>query len=58
MRVAIDLVDQLPMNPHLLPAQVPGEPMLVLTRKAGRIDEPARNLVLGWADWFEVVDSP
>jgi predicted nucleic acid-binding protein len=56
-RVAIGLVDQLPQTAVLLPAQVLGELMLILTRKAGRIREAARDAVLGWADSFDVVDS-
>ncbi|MFM7290388.1 MAG: PIN domain-containing protein [Planctomycetia bacterium] len=54
---AIGLVDRLPQPAVLLPAQVLGELMLVLTRKAGRIREAARDAVLGWADSFDVVDS-
>lgn len=56
-RIAVGLVDQLPETAVLLPAQVLGELMLVLTRKAGRIREAARDAVLGWADSFDVVDS-
>ena len=31
--------------------------LLVLTRKAGRSREAARDAVLSWADSFEVIDS-
>jgi predicted nucleic acid-binding protein len=55
--VAVGLVERLPESAVLLPAQVLGELMLVLTRKAGRNRERARDAVLGWADSFDVVDS-
>lgn len=41
-RVAIGLVERLPETAVLLPAQVLGELMLVLTRKAGRTRDAAR----------------
>lgn len=56
-RVAIGLIERLPEPAVLLPAQVLGELLLVLTRKAGRSREAARDAVLGWADSFEVIDS-
>lgn len=56
-RDAIGLVERLPETAALLPAQVLGELMLVLTRKAGRTREAARDAVLTWADSFDVVDS-
>lgn len=56
-RVAIRLIERLPEPAVLLPAQVLGELMLVLTRKAGRTREAARDAVLGWADSFDVIDS-
>lgn len=56
-RAAIGLIDKLPETAVVLPSQVLGELMVVLTRKAGRIREAARNAVLGWADTFDVVDS-
>jgi predicted nucleic acid-binding protein len=56
-RVAIGLVERLPESAVLLPAQVLGELMLVLTRKAGRAREAARDAVLCWADSFDVIDS-
>ncbi|GDX97446.1 twitching motility protein PilT [Planctomycetia bacterium] len=55
--VAVGLVERLPESAVLLPAQVLGELMLVLTRKAGRTREVARDAVLGWADSFDVIDS-
>jgi predicted nucleic acid-binding protein len=56
-RVAIGLIERLPEPAVMLPAQVLGELMLVLTRKAGRTREAARDAVLGWADSFDVSDS-
>jgi len=56
-RVAIALVDRLPEPAVLLPAQVLGELMLILSRKGGRTREAARDAVLGWADSFDVIDS-
>ena len=55
--VAIGLIERLPESAVVLPAQVLGELMLVLTRKAGRTREAAREAVLGWADSFDVIDS-
>ena len=45
-RIAIGLIDRLPEAAVLLPAQVLGELMLVLMRKAGRIREAARDAAL------------
>jgi len=56
-RGAIGLIERLPEPAVVLPAQVLGELMLVLTRKAGRTREAARDAVLGWAYSFDVVDS-
>jgi predicted nucleic acid-binding protein len=48
----------LPEPAVVLPAQVLGELMLlILTRKAERTREAARDAVLGWADSFDVIDS-
>ena len=54
---AILLVDQLSSNVVVLPAQTLGELSRVLTGKAKRSAEQAREAVLGWADSFEVADS-
>lgn len=56
-RAAIALIERLPEPSVVLPAQVLGELMLVLTRKAARTREAARDAVLGWADSFDVIDS-
>lgn len=54
---AFQLVEQLPSDRVLLPAQALGELARVLTRKAKRSPASARDAVFGWADSFEVVDS-
>ena len=54
---AILLVEQLSSNVVVLPAQTLGELSRVLTGKAKRSAEQAREAVLGWADSFEVADS-
>ena len=54
---AITLVDQLPPGLVLLPAQTLGELYRVLTGKAKREAAEVREVILGWADSFEVADS-
>jgi len=54
---AVRLIEQLPANRVLLPAQTLGELFRVLTGKAQRSPNAAREAILGWADSFEVVDS-
>lgn len=54
---AMQLIEQLPSNEVLLPAQTLGELSRVLTGKAKRSPSQAREAVLGWADSFEVADS-
>lgn len=54
---AILMVEQLSSNVVVLPAQTLGELSRVLTGKAKRSAEQAREAVLGWADSFEVADS-
>lgn len=51
------LIERLPVESVLLPAQTLGELYRVLTAKAKRKASPARNAILGWADSFEVADS-
>ncbi len=41
----------------VLPAQVLGEMFNVLTKKAGRNAQQARDAVLSWSDAFDVADS-
>jgi len=54
---AITLVDQLPAELVLLPAQTLGELYRVLTGKARREATGVREIILGWAESFEVADS-
>jgi len=54
---ALKLVEQLPTNEVVLPAQVLGELSRVLTGKAKRTPSEAREAVLGWSDSFAVADS-
>lgn len=54
---AFRLIEQLPGNRVLLPAQTLGELSRVLTGKAKRSSESTREAILGWADSFEVADS-
>lgn len=54
---AILLIDQLPVELVLLPAQTLGELYRVLTGKAKREATVVREIILGWADSFEVADS-
>lgn len=54
---AADVVAGLDANNVVLPAQVLGELFNVLTKKAGRSAEQARDAVLSWSDAFDVADS-
>lgn len=54
---AFFLIEQLPGNAVLLPTQALGELMRVLTGKAKRTPDAAREAVLAWSDSFEVADS-
>lgn len=54
---AADVVAALNVSNVVLPAQVLGELFNVLTRKAGRTSEEARDAVLSWSDAFDVADS-
>lgn len=54
---AMQLVEQLPGNDVVLPAQALGELSRILTGKAKRSTSQAREAVLSWADSFEVADS-
>jgi len=54
---ALRLVEQLPAERVLLPAQTLGELYRVLTGKANRDPAAARNAIMSWADCFEVADS-
>lgn len=54
---AITLIEQLPAELILLPAQTMGELYRVLTGKAKRDPAGVREAILAWADSFEVADS-
>jgi len=54
---AITLIEQLPVELVVLPAQTLGELYRVLTGKAKREATEVREVILGWADSFEVADS-
>jgi len=54
---AVELITQLPENEVILPAQTLGELSRVLTAKAGKTAKETREIILGWADSFEVADS-
>lgn len=55
--LARSLVERLPADRVLLPAQTLGELYRVLTGKAGWDAEFVRAALMGWADSFEVADS-
>ena len=54
---AANVVAALNASNVVLPAQVLGELFNVLTKKAGRSAEQARDAVLSWSDAFDVADS-
>ena len=54
---ALQLMEQLPLESVVLPAQALGELTRVLTGKTRRPPATVREAVLGWADGFEVADS-
>ena len=54
---AVRLIEQLPAEFVLLPAQSLGELFRVLTGKAKRPAEQAREAIMTWADTFEIADS-
>ena len=54
---AITLIEQLPAELILLPAQTMGELYRVLTGKVKRDPSEVREAILAWADSFEVADS-
>jgi predicted nucleic acid-binding protein len=55
--VAIRLIEQLPAELVLLPAQTLGELFRVLVGKAKREAKCSREAIMAWADSFEVADS-
>jgi predicted nucleic acid-binding protein len=56
-QVTLELIQKLPQDLIVLPAQTLGELFNVLVRKAGRSPEEARSAVLGWRDSYDVTDT-
>ncbi|MFO7615319.1 MAG: PIN domain-containing protein [Bacteroidales bacterium] len=54
---AIQVIEQLPLELVLLPAQTLGELFRVLVGKAKRDAVYAREAIMNWADSFEIADS-
>ena len=54
---ALDLIQRLPQDAVVLPAQTLGELLNVLVRKAGRRPARARTAVLSWRDAYPTVDT-
>jgi predicted nucleic acid-binding protein len=54
---SLSLLDRLPEDDVMLPAQTLGELYRVLTAKAGRDRAAAREAILSWADAYEIADS-
>lgn len=54
---AISLIQRLPPENVIVPAQVLGELFNVLVRKAGRTRSEARDAVLAWQDSFAVIET-
>lgn len=54
---AIRLIEQLPAELVLIPAQTLGELFRVLVGKAKRDAKHTHEAIMGWADSFEVADS-
>lgn len=55
--LVLDLILRLPQDAVVVPVQVLGELFNVLTRKAGRSREAAREALLTWRDAFAVADT-
>jgi predicted nucleic acid-binding protein len=56
-KASLQLLEDLPEDSVVLPAQVLGELFRVLTGKRGVSRQKARTAVLGWSDAFSVSDS-
>lgn len=54
---ALDLVQRLPQEATVIPAQVLGELFNVLVRKAGKSRAMARDALLSWRDAFPVIET-
>ena len=56
-KAALDLLERLSPESTLVPVQVLGELFSVLTKKAGRSRERARDSVLNWGDTFPLIET-
>ena len=56
-QATLELVQKLPQDLIVLPAQVLGELFNVLVRRAERSPEEARSSVLSWRDSYDVADT-
>lgn len=54
---AFQIIEQLPAELVVIPAQTLGELFRVLTKKANRDATTARQAIMTWADSFEIADS-
>jgi predicted nucleic acid-binding protein len=54
---ATGLLESLPSDTTLLPAQVLGELFVVLVRKAGRSRDAARAAMLAWGDAYPIIET-
>jgi predicted nucleic acid-binding protein len=54
---AVDLLEKLPPESTLVPAQALGELFAALVKKAGRSREVARDAVLTWGDTFPIIET-
>ncbi|MBP9944431.1 MAG: PIN domain-containing protein [Desulfomicrobium sp.] len=55
--LALRLIEELPSERIVLPAQTLGELFRVLTGKMHRTPEEAKTAILNWTDSFEIADS-
>jgi len=56
-QVALELVQKLPEDATVVPAQTLGELFNVLVRKAGRTPASARSAILSWSDAFTPIET-
>jgi len=56
-QVTLELIQKLPQDLIVLPAQTLGELFNVLVRNAGQSPEEARSSVLSWRDSYDVTDT-
>lgn len=54
---AVQLIERIPVESVLLPAQILGELFRVLTEKAKLPADQSREAIMAWSDAFEVADS-